>query len=282
MTTELQLERGTVSASSSTARSIVVLGWKEARRIVLSPVYGVVIIFMLAMGGLRSVVDGFSFSVPSAAVVYDIVTFLGLLYGGLLTYLAAHLVATSSRRTHADNQLAASALSSRSRGGALCLGVLFGPGLIAAILMVMLAWIGSDVVLPDDQQASSLAELAQIALTVIGAGLFAVMVATWLRFPGSLLIGLSALMVGTTLLIDPARGPDNTLPWLAPYSTASNWSDEAWTSMGSQSWHAVYLAGLCGLAACAVMMRRRESRGRWMLVSAAVLTMTAAAGWIQL
>ena len=59
-------------------------------------------------------------SLPSARTLYDVITFFTALYLGLLVYISAHLVTSSARRTGADPQLAASALSSRQRqGGAL-------------------------------------------------------------------------------------------------------------------------------------------------------------------
>jgi hypothetical protein len=126
------------------------------------------------------------------------------------------------------------------------------------------------------------AELVQIMLVVIGGGLFAVMVATWLRFPGSLPLGFVALTFGTLWMLNAERLPINTWPWFAPYLSSYEWSDAVWSLQGSHTWHAVYLAGLCALAFCAVMLREREGRLRWLFISAAVLAGTAAAGALQL
>ncbi|HVQ87016.1 MAG TPA: hypothetical protein VMT88_02435 [Actinomycetes bacterium] len=270
---------------------VVTLGRREAKRILVSPIYLAIALFLLATSGLRTAVE-LKFDLPTAAATYEFVIYLTALYAGLLTYMAAHLVSTSSRRSHADRQLAAAPMGTRLRSGGLCLGVVLGPGAVALGLMVLLAWLGTFVsatdgassVLADasSTQPFSVAELAQVFLTVIGGGLFAVLVATWLRFPGSLPIGLVVLVFGTAFLLDPDRSPVNTLPWLAPYISASDWTDEPWALSGSQTWHVWYLLGLCGLAVCGVMLREREGRLRWLFISAAVLLLTGLVGWAQL
>jgi hypothetical protein len=156
-----------------------------------------------------------------------------------------------------------------------------GPGLVALVAMAAIALLGNNVALSDGAEAVSIIELVQLAATVVGGGLFAVMCATWLRFPGSLPLGFVALVFAVLAVADPERAPVNTWPWFAPYVASPHWLDEPWTLMGSQAWHAVYLIGLCALAACAVMLREKEGRGRWIVISAGVLAATAAAGALQ-
>jgi hypothetical protein len=215
--------------------------------------------------------------------VYDLVFFIFALYAGLIFYISCHLVASSARRTKAEGQLAASPLSSRGRSAALCAGVVMGPGLVAAVAMLLLGVLGNDITwVYGSQQPVAIAELAQLGLTVVGAGLFGVMCATWLRFPGSLPLGFVLLVFGTIVMSDPERAPINTWPWFAPYIASPDWIDDVWTLMGSQIWHAVYLAGLCALAFCAVMLREHEGRVRWLFISAGVFGATAVAGALQL
>jgi len=281
MTTDVAIEQKPDTGSMMTLVPLFTLGRREARRMLLSPVYGLVMLVIVASMGLGSAVRGLR--LPSATTAYEFLLFVSLLYAGLLTYMAAHLVATSSRRTHADRQLAASALSTRTRGGALCLGVVLGPGLVAALAVAVMAWLGADLATPVDGAPLSIAELVQIVLMVVGGGIFGVMVATWLRFPGSMLIGLVSLVFATLFLGDPdGGGVDQAVPWFAPYSTAPSWLDASWAAMGSQSWHAAYLAGLCALGVCAVMLRRREGRGRWLAISSLVVLATGVVGWAQL
>jgi len=281
MTTAAVAPSPVVSRPHRTVAPVAALGWREARRMLRSPIYLAVGAFLVLTMGLGAVMD-LSLSLPSAAAVYDGVLYLTALYGGLLTYMAAHLVTSSSRRTHADRQLAASPLAGRARGSGLCSGVLFGPGGVALCLVLLLAWMGSFVTLTDVPADSvievfSLAELSQVLLTVIGGGLFGVLTATWLRFPGSLPIGLVVLVFGTGVLFDPDRAP-----WFSPWISSPSWTDEAWTLSGSQAWHAVYLLGLCLMAVCGVMLREREGRMRWLWISALVFAATAAAGLAQL
>jgi len=219
---------------------------------------------------------------PDIAGVYQGILYLSALYLGLLTYLAAHLVTSSTRRSDADRQLDATPLDDRAKGGAACLGVLLGPGSVALVLVLVLGVLGALGTFDAEGQPFSSAELGQIFMTVIGGGLFGVLTATWLRFPGSLPVGLLVLMFGTIFLANPKLGPDNVTPWLAPYLTAKNWGDEPWALMGSQTWHAIYLAGLCALACCGVLLHQREGRLRWLSVGAGLFVLTALAGWVQL
>jgi hypothetical protein len=116
---------------------------------------------------------------------------------------------------------------------------------------------------------------------LVGGGLFGVMWATWLRFPGSLPLGFIVLVFGTVWLLNPDRTPLYSWPWFAPYISVPSWFDEPWTAYGSPGWHTVYLVGLCALAFCATMLREREHRGRWIAISAAMVVATAVAGAVQ-
>lgn len=282
MTAVLESPATERAATVATWLAVLQLGWREGRRMVLSPVMLLIFGLFMLMGGVEVVAEGRNFSLPDRDAAYEFIFFVFALYAGLLFYIACHLVASSARRTKAEGQLSASPLSSRARSAGLCAGVVVGPGLVALLGMVALALLGNDVVLSIGLEPASIVELVQLALTVVGGGLFAVMCATWLRFPGSLPLGLIVLIFGTGVILSTAdRDPVNTWPWLAPYVTSDSWIDEPWTLMGSQTWHAVYLIGLCALAACAVMLREREGRVRWLFISAGVLVATGAAGALQ-
>lgn len=286
MTTET-ISRPAVGVTwSGRSAPLLTLGRREAKRMLKSPVYILLSAMVFLSAGLDSFGGGFPTKGPTAAAVYEGLLFFLALYAGLLTYIAVHLVASSSRRTHADRQLAASAMSPRARLGGLCLGVAFGPFAVALGAVAVMAWLGRFVAGTDESSFLSedafvpwsLAELSQPALTVAGAGLFAIMVATWLRFPGSLPIGFVALLFGTLFVLDQG----GSLPWFAPYITAPDWADDPRALAGSQAWHAVYLVGLCALAVCGAMLRERDGRMRWLGISAGVLAATAVAGWFQL
>lgn len=287
MTTVLEshVREGDRAVTSSTWRAITALGLREGRRMLLSPALLLLLGFVLLMGGVETVAEQ-KLSMPSAQSAYEAINFFTALYLGLLVYVAAHLVTSSARRTGAEPQLAASALSVRQRSGGLCLGVLLGPGALALVLMTTSALLGNGL------EATSLdgfgseppvggVFLVQLGLMLVGGGLFGVMWATWLRFPGALPLGLVVLVFGTVFLADPDRLPLYTWPWFAPYITAPAWFDEPWTVHGSHYWHTAYLVGLCALAFCATMLRERDSRGRWLGISAGVFLATAVTGYLQ-
>jgi hypothetical protein len=287
MTTET-ISRSPVGVTwSGRSAPLLTLGRREAKRMLKSPVYIILAALILLSAGVDSFGGGFPGSMPSAAAVYEGLLYFLALYAGLLTYIAVHLVASSSRRTHADRQLAASAMSPRARLGGLCLGVAFGPFAVALGAVAVMAWLGRSVAGTDESSFLaegafmpwSVIELLQVALTVAGAGLFAIMVATWLRFPGSLPIGFVALLFGTLFVLDRES---LVIPWFAPYTTAPDWMDDPWALMGSQAWHAAYLVGLCALAVCGAMLRERDGRRRWLAISAGVFAATALVGWLQL
>jgi hypothetical protein len=281
MSTVLESPTMERQASNATWLAVLQLGWREGRRMVLSPVLLLVFGFFMLMAGVEVVAEA-KFALPRRGTAYDFFFFVFALYAGLLFYISCHLVTSSARRSKAEGQLAASPLSSRARSAGLCVGVVVGPGLVALVGMVTLALLGNDVVLSDGAEPASIAELVQLAATVVGGGMFAVMCATWLRFPGSLPLGFVVLLFGSLWVLDAERSPVNTWPWFAPYIASPDWVDDAWTQMGSQAWHAVYLVGLCSLAFCAVMLRERDGRLRWLFISAGVLAATAAAGALQL
>ena len=213
---------------------------------VLSPVLLLVFGFFTLMVGVEMVAEARNYSLADRrSAAYGTVFFVFALYAGLLFYISCHLVTSSARRTKAEDQLAASPLSPRSRAAGVCAGVVLGPGLLTLVATSALALLGNDVVLTDGKAAVSVAELTQIVLIVIGGGLFAVMVATWLRFPGSLPLGFVTLVFGTVWMLSAERAPINTWPWFAPYLSSYEWSDAVWSLQGSHAWHAAYLVGLC-------------------------------------
>lgn len=258
---------------------VLVLGWKEGWRMVTSPVMAVAAVLALFPLGVGSLTkagrDDFT-----VTAIYAFLVYLFLLWVGLLAYVAAHLVTSSPRRSGAERVLAALPGTERQRGLAACAGAVVGPGLVTLLVTGLLAWLGSQFdVGPDGEQPFSGAELAQLPLIVIGGGIFGVVLATWLRFPGSLPLGFVTLVFSTLWLVDEAR-PEG-VRWFVPFTTATDFYDASWTHGGSQGWHAVYLVCLGALGVCAVALRQRAGRGRWLVAAGTVLALTALVGWAQ-
>lgn len=102
MSTEATTPTRPVTLTKTTLPAMIVLGRREARRILRSPIFvGIVAIFLLQVGlGMaltRSWPDGLT-----RDALYDFIGFVLLLYAGILTYAAAHLVTSSARRTGAE------------------------------------------------------------------------------------------------------------------------------------------------------------------------------------
>jgi hypothetical protein len=281
MTAETLAVLRPVGRGGRAPRTLVALGRAEAWRMLTSPAYAVLLVFIvLSSGGVALTGDVDSW-LPTRAEAYDLLQFLLVLYAGLATYVVAHLVSTSARRSGAESQLAAAPAGERTRIGGLVVGILMGPVAVAAVLLVGLAWMGNDVRLESGQSPLNGAQLVQVALMVLGGGVFGVMVATWLRFPGSLLLGLFALVFVTGWLGGDAVAYAEWLPLLVPFVTASDWFDAVLLTGDVHVWHSVYLLGLCGLAVVAAAVHDPARRLPWVAAGAVVLAVTVVAAAAQ-
>ncbi len=266
------------------ARAVVVLGLREARRMLTSPGYlllaGLLLTTGLPDGGGRRREHGYE--------VLDNV----LALGGLATLFAVSLVATSSRRSGAESMLEAAPLDPGSRARGTALGILLGPVAIAVLLTIALAVIGRGLDPPlsyseagADGATYGSWEYLALPITWLGAGLLALAAARWLPWPGVPL----AVGVGLIFWVGAGEGqfydePDHDHPagYLVPYVVtrhqAGLLSSQA---QGDLAWHAAFLAGLCLLALTAALRRdRRRPAGLGLGVLAAALTVSA--GWLQL
>jgi hypothetical protein len=164
------------------------------------------------------------------------------------------------------------------RTAALCLACLV-PGVVA------LAWVGWIYValavgrIPLSATISPAARAAMLfsgAVAAVGGPLFGVLVARWVRFPGSALVAV-VVLAGWTLLctvslaLPPSRA--GTLLHLSAPLTSWVSSDSprspAWVAGGSPGWYLGYLVLLCGLAATAALLPGtagpRRGRLLWLL-----------------
>lgn len=260
------------------ARAVVVLGWREGRRVLTGPVYLVIVGGLFLSFG----VSALDLTAVSRSDVRDVLVRV-LTYGALATLFASSLVATSARRTGAESQFGAAPLDPQLRTLATGLGVLLGPTSVASALTLGVAYAENGPGPPLEPSFSDW-EYLHLPLTWLGAGLLGLAVARWLPWPGvplAVFVGLVAWTMWSAHLMFNGRWGG----FLMPYVIASQDVVGLGTSSpdGHPGWHAVYLLGLCLLALAAALLRHRPLRERAMLgfgVLAAVLT--ASAAWLQL
>jgi hypothetical protein len=267
--------------------SAAVLGRKEAWRILSSPPILMLLGYLVLMPGVDALAGGDEGAdLRGRAALAELMGYLSLLVAGPITFVATHLVATSACRSGSERMLTATPVSERRRDLALCLGVLVGPTAISVATAGAAAWLASGLVrAPGDNLDVDRwlwTDVAQVPAIVLGAGILSVVVARWLRFPGSLLLGFVAMVIGTGWLLT-GEGAAAIRPWFAPYVIIPWWSESSWaTAGGSQVWHLAYLLGLSGLGVCAVALRHPWHRGRWLVAATVALGMVVAAGLLQL
>ncbi|MBA2767806.1 MAG: hypothetical protein H0U35_01485 [Sporichthyaceae bacterium] len=248
------------------------LGWNEARRLVAHPAYLVGAFVIVPTMGL-SAVAGASF--PSARQVFDFVVNVQLVWYGLVSLLAAGLVASLARRSRAEEVLESQPAGPGTRAAARCLAVLLGPATLSVVLTGGV-WL---LERSQDQPFGTFtgAELAQVPFVVLGAGLLGVLAARWMRWRGGLLVALVGTVVATGWVLGQGR-----FGWLAPWTTSRTLLDDDDFADGSQLWHAAYLALLCGLAFVAVCLSDAVRKVPLVALSAVVAGLAAFVGWAQL
>lgn len=258
--------------SAVAMRTSWVLGWTEARRLVLHPAYLVGSFVVLPTMGLRAVAGA---SLPSARQAYELVTGVQLIWYGLMSLLAAGLVASLARRSSAEDVLEAQPTGAAAQTAAHCLAVLLGPALIS-VLLTSGAWL-LERAQDEPFGIYTTAELTQVPAVVLGGGLLGVVAARWLRWRGGLPVAFVGTAMGTGWILGQGR-----FGWLAPWTTARWMLDDADFAGGSAGWHAVYLALLCALAAVVACLPDVRRRGRLVAIGSVIVAAAAVAGWAQL
>lgn len=149
------------------------------------------------------------------------------------------------------------------RTAALCLACVV-PGVVA------LAWVGwiyaalAAHQIPLSATIGSGARAAMLlsgAVAAVGGPLFGVLVARWVRFPGSALVAVVLLagwtLVSTLSLAMPPSRAGTLLHLSAPLTSwvsADSPRSPAWVAGGSPGWYLGYVWLLCGLAATAALL----------------------------
>ena len=220
------------------------------------------------------VVLGLGLGFPDTAYEqYSLVTGMVIFMMGPATFFAANLVATSERRTSADEWTPALPMPALRRTTALLVA---GAGLGAVALAIQLLL----VAIAYDQPVLQLrwTHVLSVPVAITGAVVLGVAVARLLPWPGAPLL----VMAGVTAANIWAS---NNEPFLGLYVDFAQWTDtDAIPAIhpGSGLWHLVYLAAFVGLAAFGAVLR--DVRRVWLPVlgGAACGVLVLVAGALQL
>jgi hypothetical protein len=258
--------------SASSSRLLPLVG-KEARHLARHPVLWLVPPVVVVTTSLDAASAG-----RNASYWYGTIFVAVAFFAPLIVLFAANLVASSARRSRADEMLSVTPTSDTRRTWAMCLGIalpLAATGAVAAAAMALIDSVND--IRPEDLQTAG--ELAQLPFILAGAGLLGVLGARWLPFTGGALITFVASTLGALVVF---RRFDSGIWWMW-WSTSASFEDAPPVPVPGEPWlHAAYLAGLCACATVAAVYRDRTQRTRLVLVGGPILAATLALGWLQL
>lgn len=252
----------TLPVAGARLRLIAQLAQVQARRILRSPVFLI---------GLVWLVLGMGFSLPDTPYhAYSAVTGSAAFLLGPFTFFTTNLVATSERRSNADDWTPALPLPERDRVSALLLACL-APAAVGLALTLALWWLTRyelTVAVP------SWEHVASVPLVILGAATLGVAVSRLLPWTGSPMLVMVALIVFNMWV-------GGREPYLGFYVDYPEWTDaDVVPAMlsGSAGWHLAYLGGYLGLAVSGSYLR--SARRLWVPFAtgavSGVLMLTAA------
>ena len=259
------------SVTGRTAVRLAPLVGKEVRRLLRHPVLWLTPVVVAAASAVETPSNG-----RTAGYWYETIFVAVAFFGPIFVLFAANLVASSARRSRAEEMLNVTPTTDTRRTWAMSLGIalpLAGVGAIAAGAMALIDSV--NVIPPKDLLPAG--ELAQLPFVLAGAGLLGVLAARWLPFTGGVLIIFVAATLGAVVLF----GRFDSGVWWMWWSTGT--TPEGWRPVPGEPWlHVTYLAGLCACATVAAVYRDRAQRTRLALVGAPVVAATLVLGWLQL
>lgn len=256
------------------ARRLTLLIGREARRLARHPVVWLVPVVVVAATAVETPTGG-----RTAGYWYGTIFVALAFFGPLIVLFAANLVASTARRSRAEEMLQVTPTAATRRTLAMCLGIalpLAGVGLVGVGAMGLIDGLND---IPPDQVLTA-GELAQLPFILAGAGLLGVLAARWLPFVGGVLITFVIATLGASVVFKRVAAGS----WWMWWSTSNNFGDAPpVASLPGEPWlHAAYLAGLCACATIAAVYRDRTQWTRLVLVGGPVLAATLALGWLQL
>lgn len=264
----------TLPSAAPVGTVVPALARREAVRLLRHP-------FMLTGFGLYVMTTGYSvFADTSATTAFSLIDSFPSFYPGVFTILAGSLVASRDHRAGAGELLSPLPGRSVERLLALCLACLAPAAVMLALTCGLHAVYLQQGVYVDEP---GLTHLTQGAVTVLGGSLFGVMVGTWVPTRSAALVAL-VTMVFVNVWVQADSGPPDLLGLAVGWGEWGSPDGRVWGGLapGSPGWHVVYLLGLCGLAACAALLRVAPRRTPVVVVAVALLAATVAGGIRQL
>jgi hypothetical protein len=250
---------------------LVPLIGREARRLARHPVLWLVPVVVIVTSALDGASDG-----RNAGYWYGTIFTAVAFFGPLLTLLSANLVASSARRSRAEEMLNVTPTTDPRRTLATSLGValpLAATGAVAAGAMALIDSVNT--IPPEDLMTAG--ELAQLPFVLAGAGLLGVLAARWLPFAGGVLLVFVAATLGGVNLF----GRFDAGIWWMWWTTETTFDGRA--PVPGEPWlHTAYLFGLCACATVAAVYRDRTQWTRLALTGVPILAATLTLGRLQL
>jgi hypothetical protein len=260
----------TGSRTAVSLRLAALIG-REARRLVRHPVLWLAPVVVVAATSVETPSAG-----RTAGYWYGTIFVAVAFFTPMIVLFAANLVASSARRSRAEEMLNITPTTDTRRTWAMCLGIALPLAGIGAIAAGAMALIDSVNDIPPDIVLTA-GELAQLPFVLAGAGLLGVLASRWLPFAGGAFITfVVATLAGTSVF----RRFDSGIWWMW-WTTETTFEDVP--PVAGEPWlHAAYLVGLCACAAIAAVYRDRTQWTQLTLVGGPVLAATLALGWLQL
>jgi hypothetical protein len=269
-------ERSATPAATTVLRSLAVL---EARRYARSPLF-IVGIGLLVWTTIVSTGDLAQNAGTTDPGDLDILPAFCL---GLLGVFVGHQLTRSLDGS--IEAVGAAPSDAQRRTAALCLACLV-PGVVA---LAWVGWIYLALALERIPLSATIHPAARATMLLsgvvaaVGGPLFGVLVARWVRFPGSALVAVVVLagwtLLSTVALALPPSRPGTLLHLSAPLTSwvsSDGPRSPAWVAGGSPGWYLAYLILLCGLAVTAASLPRtvgpRRRRILQVLATLAVIT----------
>jgi hypothetical protein len=258
---------------TAASRPLASLIGKEVRHLFRHPLLWLVPPVVVVTSSLDGATDG-----RNAAYWYGTI-FVGVaFFAPLIVLFAANLVASSARRSRAEEMLEITPTTDTRRTLAICLGIALPLAAVGAVAAGAMALIDAVYDIPPDGLLKA-GELVQLPFILAGAGLLGVLGARWLPFTGGALITFVASTLGATVVFRRIYAGN----WWMWWSTSTGFEEAPAPEVPGNTWlHAAYLFGLCACAVIAAVYRDRTQWTRLALVGGPVLAATLLLGWRQL